>query len=417
MGNMQLPRPKEIDFPESHHKTLKFEGFSKREHLENAICKAFILLKSGNILITYFIVDQKKFIIRNYIMILSFPDLKIIEKYVLDNSEGDTYYSIPFTRQLNNGKIFAISDRYYFFDNEEISKDPSKKSEKIDEIFFTSKEIDFYEDWDKKKRNPIYRTFNTFTCSYLIEVKDQKFIYTKVEQWCNYIFFLDALDVSSLSKIPLFYYDKILKNGEKRKYELDIIHKSEYYPENIYVIGNRSTLPEKDSFESILLCLDIDKLLNQGKKSKKPEFVIQVSTSQKIYSICEYDKKYILLDSYKNGIYIIDLDTKQKVAVSVPSLSKELMKRAGLPFFAGDVYKDRKAGQGAFYGEMIKLKNGLVFMNGEIIDVREQVILFDFCNSGQKYIITEDYILINRPDTSIDVFKDITEEEEEEKDE
>ena len=279
MGNMQLPRPKEIDFPESHHKTLKFEGFSKREHLENAICKAFILLKSGNILITYFIVDQKKFIIRNYIMILSFPDLKIIEKYVLDNSEGDTYYSIPFTRQLNNGKIFAISDRYYFFDNEEISKGPSKKSEKIDEIFFTSKEIDFYEDWDKKKRNPIYRTFNTFTCSYLIEVKDQKFIYTKVEQSCYHIFFLDALDVSSLSKIPLFYYDKILKNGEKRKYELDIIHKSEYYPENIYVIGNRSTLPEKDSFESILLCLDIDKLLNQGKKSKKPEFVIQVSTS------------------------------------------------------------------------------------------------------------------------------------------
>ena len=122
----------------------------------------------------------------------------------------------------------------------------------------------------------------------------------------------------------------------------------------------------------------------------------------------------MLLDSYKNVIYIIDLDTKQKVAVSVPSLSKELMKRAGLPFFAGDVYKDRKAGQGAFYGEMIKLKNGLVFMNGEIIDVREQVILFDFCNSGQKYIITEDYILINRPDTSIDVFKDITEEEEEE---
>ena len=81
------------------------------------------------------------------------------------------------------------------------------------------------------------------------------------------------------------------------------------------------------------------------------------------------------------------MDTKQKVAVSVPSLSKELMKRAGLPFFAGDVYKDRKAGQGAFYGEMIKLKNGLVFMNGEIIDVREQVILFDFCNSGQNILL------------------------------
>ena len=200
-----------------------------------------------------------------------------------------------------------------------------------------------------------------------------------------------------------------MKNGEKRKYELDIIHKSEYYPENIYVIGNRSTLPEKDSFESVLLCLDIDKLLNQEKKNKEPEFVIQVSNSQKIYSICEYDKKYILLDSYKNGIYIIDLDTKQKVAVSVLSLDKKILKSAGIPSFANNVYEYRKAGGGSFYGEMIKLKNGLVFMNGWIIDVREQIILLDFGDYGQKYIATGDYILIDHPDTSIGVFKDAEE--------
>ena len=409
MGNKQYPRPKEINFPESHHKSMKYERVASREPLANSNGQAFILLKSGNILITYFIADQKKFTLCNYIVILSVPDLKIIQKYVLDNREGDVYYSIPFTLQLNNGKIFAISDRYYFFDKEEIAKGPSKKSEKIDEIFFTSKEYDFYEDWDKKRKNPIYRTFNRFTVSSLIEVKDQKLIYTKVDPSTYHIFFLDASKVSSLSKIPLFSYDKILKNGERRKYELDIIHKSEYYPENIYVIGNRSTLPEKDSFESVLLCLDIDKLLKQEKKNKEPEFVIQVSNSQKIYSICEYDKKYILLDSYKNGIYIIDLDTKQKVAVSVLSLDKKILKSAGIPSFANNVYEYRKAGGGSFYGEMIKLKNGLVFMNGWIIDVREQIILLDFGDYGQKYIATGDYILIDHPDTSIGVFKDAEE--------
>jgi hypothetical protein len=409
MGNKQYPRPKEINFPESHHKSMKYERVASREPLANSHGQAFILLKSGNILITYFIADQKKFTLCNYIVILSVPDLKIIQKYVLDNREGDVYYSIPFTLQLNNGKIFAISDRYYFFDKEEIAKGPSKKSEKIDEIFFTSKEYDFYEDWDKKRKNPIYRTFNRFTVSSLIEVKDQKLIYTKVDPIPYHIFFLDASKASSLSKIPLFSYDKTLKNGEKRKYELDIIHKSEYYPENIYVIGNRSTLPEKDSFESVLLCLDIDKLLKQEKKNKEPEFVIQVSNSQKIYSICEYDKKYILLDSYKNGIYIIDLDTKQKVAVSVLSLDKKILKSAGIPSFANNVYEYRKAGGGSFYGEMIKLKNGLVFMNGWIIDVREQIILLDFGDYGQKYIATGDYILIDHPDTSIGVFKDAEE--------
>ena len=409
MGNKQYPRPKEINFPESHHKSMKYERVASREPLANSNGQAFILLKSGNILITYFIADQKNFTLCNYIVILSVPDLKIIQKYVLDNREGDVYYSIPFTLQLNNGKIFAISDRYYFFDKEEIAKGPSKKSEKIDEIFFTSKEYDFYEDWDKKRKNPIYRTFNRFTVSSLIEVKDQKLIYTKVDPIPYHIFFLDASKASSLSKIPLFSYDKILKNGEKRKYELDIIHKSEYYPENIYVIGNRSTLPEKDSFESVLLCLDIDKLLKQEKKNKEPEFVIQVSNSQKIYSICEYDKKYILLDSYKNGIYIIDLDTKQKVAVSVLSLDKKILKSAGIPSFANNVYEYRKAGGGSFYGEMIKLKNGLVFMNGWIIDVREQIILLDFGDYGQKYIATGDYILIDHPDTSIGVFKDAEE--------
>ena len=409
MGNKQYPRPKEINFPESHHKSMKYERVASREPLANSNGQAFILLKSGNILITYFIADQKKFTLCNYIVILSVPDLKIIQKYVLDNREGDVYYSIPFTLQLNNGKIFAISDRYYFFDKEEIAKGPSKKSEKIDEIFFTSKEYDFYEDWDKKRKNPIYRTFNRFTVSSLIEVKDQKLIYTKVDPIPYHIFFLDASKASSLSKIPLFSYDKILKNGEKRKYELDIIHKSEYYPENIYVIGNRSTLPEKDSFESVLLCLDIDKLLKQEKKNKEPEFIIQVSNSQKIYSICEYDKKYILLDSYKNGIYIIDLDTKQKVAVSVLSLDKKILKSAGIPSFANNVYEYRKAGGGSFYGEMIKLKNGLVFMNGWIIDVREQIILLDFGDYGQKYIATGDYILIDHPDTSIGVFKDAEE--------
>ena len=61
MGNKQYPRPKEINFPESHHKSMKYERVASREPLANSNGQAFFLLKSGNILITYFIADQKKF--------------------------------------------------------------------------------------------------------------------------------------------------------------------------------------------------------------------------------------------------------------------------------------------------------------------------------------------------------------------
>lgn len=50
---------------------------------------------------------------------------------------------------------------------------------------------------------------------------------------------------------------------------------------------------------------------------------IQVSGSQNIFALCEYDKKFLLLDTIGNGIYIIDTELKQKVAVSVLKLFLE----------------------------------------------------------------------------------------------
>ena len=179
--------------------------------------------------------------------------------------------------------------------------------------------------------------------------------------------------------------------GQLREYELGIIKLSKYYPENLYVIANYE-IYNHEQYQSELLCFNIEKFIeNKSAKFKEPLFPILTSKSQPIIGFCEYDKKYILLDSYKNGIYIIDIELRQKVAVSVPKNSINSKFTGGRDFVFGDI---------------IKLKDGQVFINGKVINVREQkyedkVRVFNF----RKFILHGDYIIYLYKNTSIFIYK------------
>ena len=133
---------------------------------------------------------------------------------------------------------------------------------------------------------------------------------------------------------------------------MDMILQSEYYPENLYICANIE-LPG-DIYDSKLLVFNLEQFLKQKSPIKEPLFTIEVSKSQYIMALCEYDKKYILLDSYKNGIYIVDMESKQKVAVCVPRV------KMSNSFY--NMYANRSTGGGTIYEKMIKLKDGQVLL-------------------------------------------------------
>jgi hypothetical protein len=179
--------------------------------------------------------------------------------------------------------------------------------------------------------------------------------------------------------------------GQLREYELAIVKLSKYYPENLYIIANID-LDNNEGYQSELLCFNIEKFIaNKSAKAKEPLFSILTSKSQSIIGFCEYDKKYILLDSYQKGIYIIDIELKQKVAVSVPKNSLN--------------YKFTGGGD-SVYGDIIKLKDGQVFIGGKVINVREQkyedkVGMYRF----RQFLLHGDYIVYLFKNTSIFIYK------------
>ena len=89
---------------------------------------------------------------------------------------------------------------------------------------------------------------------------------------------------------------------------------SECYPEHLYVCANIHFPAE--NFGALLLIFNFDKFCEYNMTPKKPLEIIKLSGSQNIFALCEYDKKFLLLDTIGNGIYIIDIELKQKVAVS-----------------------------------------------------------------------------------------------------
>ena len=403
MGNMQLPRPKDINFPESQEKTWKASVPSKSDGKENKFAQSICLLKSGNILINYFETNSKKFKLRNCLDILSIPDFELVQRYIFDKEKEDTTYITTFAYQSKKGDIFTICDKLYIFDGEKISKGPKSESLKLNDVDVYSREIDFYEPLDIFKKRPIYKTFKHFPCDFILEAKEGKFIYTFTEFSSRSAIFLLDISFPKVGHEMLFSY-KREKSKDNRNYGLDIIQFSEYNPENIYIIGNMD-LPEGKGFESVLLYINVDELLSLTKEKKEPLFTVEVSKSQRMYGLCEYNEKFILLDSYKNGIYIIDIEKKQKVAVSVPEFYGEGLTGLNKSMINHDFYADRKAGKGFLYRKIIKLRDGQILVEGKIVNIREQKMKESFKANFSKFVISGDSYIFLCPDTTVLLIK------------
>ena len=189
-----------------------------------------------------------------------------------------------------------------------------------------------------------------FLCDFMIEIVEGN---TYEENMQIYL-----LDINNLKTKG----QKIFEYKNDYIYHLDIIHLSEYYPENLYIIANSVG-------KSILFIFNKEEFC---KKNKTPLSTIMVSESQNVFALCEYDKKYLLLDTIQKGIYIIDMESKQKVAVS------ELKEFVQGKYYSLDnkIQISRENRFNNLYRNMIKLKDGRVITldyRFYLTDVRDQI--------------------------------------------
>ena len=378
----KYPKPKDINFPEAKKVNWKILSPGKKPEDQNVRVTSITLLKSGNILISYYRSTRKDFNLRSFLIILTVPKLEVVQKYEFEGVVvDDICYVSKMAHQLKNGNIFAFCDKLYIFDGEDIAKGP-KKDAKICETLIYSQDEKFFEPSDKREKYPIHKTFKYLFCDFILEIKDGEFIFTDRYKSENHYIFYFKIKSTIIEKERIFIYTKKVKNTNE-VYKLDIIHRSEHYPEMLYIVGNLYLVAE-NGYESIFLGLNVNKLLKNGEETK-PAFKIDVSKTQHIIGLCEYDKKYVLLDSFKEGIIIIDMDTKQPVAVSIPKyIIKELKGHTHGEYF--------KTGQGPLYRKIIKLKNGNILAHGKIIDIREEKILLEF-KTDILFVEVEDYIV------------------------
>ena len=253
--------------------------------------------------------------------------------------------------------------------------------------------VDFYHSSDILEKKPINRKIKYFNCgNTFLEVKNGLFLYTDSKN--NSIFKLDLSKTKITRKI--FHEHPERHNNYVQRCGFDMMSISQYYPENLYFVVNiRKSGGGEDILKAEFYCFNIEKFI---KGNKEPLYMIDISKSQNIYGFCEYDKKYILLDSYVNGIYIIDIELKQKVAVSVPKIFyKEVNKYL-------NIYSDRKAGGGILYKKIYKLKDGQVLIRGNIIDIREQKGEY-LLNLIEEFVFLEDHIYIIGPSTTVCSYK------------
>ena len=214
---------------------------------------------------------------------------------------------------------------------------------------------------------------------------------------------MDIANLDPASK-SLYFYRKG-KGFNQRTYDLDIIHPSEYYPDYLYICGNDQFNSE---CKSDFLIFDLNKFCDRKIFPKTPLHTIEVSKSQNVFAICEYDKKYLLLDTINNGIYIVDMDLKQKVAVSILRLYiKELNKYEEINIKADLVNKDKNNYFNYLYRKMIKLKDGRVFIirrGDAVADIREQVMQEYFQPTiRSEFIFCGNYIVSLHPKLGINV--------------
>ena len=409
MGN-KFPRPKDINFPEVQNKIeynfkeISMIDGSKGKDLKQGL--SVCLLKSGNILISYIYKDLKKLELKSCITIYTIPELRLVEKYIFDSEKEDITFMIDSAIQLENGNIFGIVDKLYIFDGENIKDGPKTTSEEIDDGVCKQEKIAFLDPDDIFQRKVIYKSGRTFQCDFMMELKEGIVVYTYKE---NYEIFL--LDISKLETRGKLVYSK-------KFYQYDIIRKSEYYPDNLYIIGNNNG--DYNAKNSVLLIFNLSDFCDK-EKPKNPLCTISISDSQHVYGICEYDKKYLLADTIINGIYIIDMESRQKVAVSAlqkitDKLGDPLLDTVGkVGDFFSKVSLEKKEilrkGEKRFepvYRNIEKLKDGQVLIvysekdkslghcsnlnNFNIVNIREQTRRAFIPSSG-KFILSGNYVI------------------------
>lgn len=402
MGNLKTPRPKEINFPEVKNK-VKLNGkivstkSGKEYHLINNMC----LLKSGNILICYTIFSP--YVDETYIEIFSVPQLKSVAKYEVKYETEDEFYAPSFAIQLKNGNIITICEKLYIFNGESIAEGPQSYSEEIlNDMYFREVKRDFFNKTDGSFKHPAYsKKRKEYQCDFIIEPIAGSLLYTIGSNM--EIFHIDIANLDPASK-SLYFYRKG-KGFNQRTYDLDIIHPSEYYPDYLYICGNDQFNRE---CKSDFLIFDLNKFCDRKIFPKTPLHTIEVSKSQNVFAICEYDKKYLLLDTINNGIYIVDMDLKQKVAVSILRLYiKELNEYEEINIKADLVNKDKNNYFNYLYRKMIKLKDGRVFIirrGDAVADIREQVMQEYFQPTiRSEFIFCGNYIVSLHPKLGINV--------------
>ena len=411
MGNLKTPRPKNINFPEVTKKIdYKFEVVASVDGKDQRYARSILGLKSGNILIAYLEINQILDEIKNCLEIVNVPKLKKVEEFKFNSIIDDVVYGIDSALQLKNGNIFTICDRFYFFDGENISKGPKTKSEEINNIYFLknfNKEFKYVDRNFNYEKSLIKRDFKCMPCDFIIEAKENKLLYTFEDDGNKSIRFFD---ISNLSEEPnqevIFTYSK---KGiySMVNYHFDIIKVSEYYPENLYVIGNMQE-PSGMSManhSSLLFIFNLDDFCDVAKKDKKPESIINISNSQIIFALCEYDKKYLLLDTFNNGIYIIDIEAKAKVAVAtdIKILENNILLSNKKETFTEKEYGSSERFDGLLYRNIIKLKDGQILLNyywAEIMDISEQRTK-RVARGSQYFVFLGNYMILFQYNTAL----------------
>ena len=370
MGNMKFPRPKDINFPEIQNKMeFNYEKMAERRGREKMFGHSICPLKSGNILISYMWKDEITSELKVCLGIYSIPKLKLIQEYIFHNENDNEVYDVDNAIQLINGNIFTICDKLYIFDGESISKGPKTTSEEINYDACYRDILSYKDPLDILQKKTITKTYMRFLCDFMIEIVEGN---TYEENMQIYL-----LDINNLKTKG----QKIFEYKNDYIYHLDIIHLSEYYPENLYIIANSVG-------KSILFIFNKEEFC---KKNKTPLSTIMVSESQNVFALCEYDKKYLLLDTIQKGIYIIDMESKQKVAVS------ELKEFVQGKYYSLDnkIQISRENRFNNLYRNMIKLKDGRVITldyQFYLTDVREQ-IREPTAKGSAKFVYIDNYMI------------------------
>ena len=348
------PRPEDINFPEiTKNPDIKIRVKSsqnqKKFDKNRWIAKCICFLKSGNILVGLDKFDKDTYKLKCSLHIYSYPDLILKEKYIFPN-EGSGLYNTSVVLQLKNGKVFVIRDKLYEFIGDSIQKGQIRTSEKLDSYMKTQNYVlpDPYNQYKKIQKEVRY--FNGTDIFEAIDGKILFKLYTDIK--CFDSVKLDAKSTTLLSEEGW-----------------DILcFQSQYYTDHIYVCKNTYLDRMKTSNLSVY---DIKEFCNENNKTKNPLFNIEVSKSENVLGYCEYNEKYLLLDTLSKGIYIIDMETKSKVAICDDKVCQ--------------TYRDPSY----TYGKMVKLDDGHIVRTYallQVIDIRTKNVIGSFIESSRSFI-------------------------------